>query len=616
MGLNRFPWWKNAIIIAVVLLGFLYALPNLYGEDPAIQISGVGAVEADQTLEDKIDTLLAQANISVKAVHLEDHRLLYRFALPDAQMHAKEIIDKALSTDYIAALNLAPAAPEWMAKIGAHPMKLGLDLRGGVHFLLEVDMQAALQRRLEGYVNQLRVSLREQNILYNSIDLASDGKLYLRFPAIEARDQAFGFIARQVPELTLQKQGDVTLVGDLSLQEQNTVRDYAIEQTMTTLRNRVNELGVAESVVQRQGMNRIVVELPGIQDTARAKEILGKVATIEFRLADPAQSSTTGLVERAPVGYVAYKDREGRTVFLQKRIILNGDQIVGAQSDFDQYGQPAVSIRIRGNIGLFTQVTRENVGKPMATVYIETRFEERDVNGEKIRVPVRKEEVISVARINQALGSSFQISGLNQDEARNLALLLRAGALPADIDIVEERTIGPSLGAENIKMGLRSMEVGLVLVLVFMLMYYRGCGFIANIGLVCNLVLLVAVLSLINATLTLPGIAGIVLTLGMAVDANVLIYERIREELRSGSSIQHSIHAGFEKAFSTILDSNLTTMIAGVVLFSIGSGPIKGFAVTLIMGLLTSVFTAVTVSRAMVNAVYGGRQVKRISIGI
>jgi preprotein translocase subunit SecD len=616
MGLNQFPWWKNALIIFVVLLGFIYALPNLYGEDPAIQISGVGAVEVDQSLADRINSLLANENIEVKSVTVDSGRILYRFIDPNQQILAKEVIDKNLSNDYISALNLAPATPRWLTAIGAHPMKLGLDLRGGVHFLLQVDMQSAVSRRLNAYVDDIRKLLRDQQIHYSNVDVAPNGKLYVAAADAQARDQAFATIREHMPELAFEKQSDTSLVGGLSQIEEKTVLDNSIEQTLTTLRNRINELGVAESVVQRQGLNRIAVELPGIQDTARAKEILGKVATIEFRLASTEQSNG-GLVGRIPAGYSAYKDREGRTVYLQKRIILTGDRIVGAQSDFDQYGRPSVSIRIRGDINGFNQVTRENVGNPMATVYIETRFEEREVNGEKVRVPIRKEEVISVATIQQALGSSFQINGLqNQEEARNLALLLRAGALPTDIDIIEERTIGPSLGAENIKMGMHSMIAGLALVLGFMLMYYRGCGLIADIGLVCNLILLVAVSSLVGVTLTLPAIAAMVLTLGMAVDANVLIYERIREELRAGASIQHSIYAGFEKAFATILDSNLTTMIAGVVLFTIGSGPIKGFAVTLIIGLLTSVFTAVTVSRAMVNAVYGGRSVKKISVGI
>lgn len=622
MGLNRYPMWKNLVIIGVMLLGLLYALPNLYGEDPAIQVSAKNEQSFAPEQVTKLQQRLDREGYAVKSMDVESPtQLTIRLKSQEAQLKAKDVVDQVLGTDdYVSALNLASATPKWLEALGASPMKLGLDLRGGVHFLMEVDVDAAIGQREKGYLSELRTELRKEKLRYRNIRQARDGGLVIQLRDPSLRGQFSKFIHSKFREYTIAplneaKSNQMRL--QLSELEVKDIRDHAIEQSITTMRNRVNELGVAEAVVQRQGMNRIVVQLPGIQDTARAKEIIGKTATLEFLLVDQEADVNAAMQGRIPPGTKLIYDENNRPYVFKSQVILSGENIVGATSDFDEYGKPAVGIRVGGSTGHFTKVTRENKGKLMGTIYKETRFEDRIINGQKHRVKKNVERAISVATIRSALGNRFQISNVGTaDEARNLALLLRAGALPAPVDIIEERTIGPSLGLENIKMGMNSIMGGLLLVLGFMAVYYRQFGVIANIALVANLVLLMAILSAVGATLTLPGIAGVVLTLGMAVDANVLIFERIREEIRNGVGPQACIYSGFEKALVTILDANITTFIAALVLFTIGSGPIKGFAVTLTIGLVTSVFTAVMVSRAIVNGWYGERRLKKLPIGI
>jgi len=622
MVLNRYPLWKNAIIILIIIVGIIYALPNLYGEDPAIQILGERGVLVDDALATRVKQVLDKNNFVYKKFDLSNNTLLIRLQNAESQLQAKDVVKAELGDGYVVALNLAPATPTWLTALGATPIKLGLDLRGGVHFLMEVDIDSAIAKRTESYVMELRSRLRDENLRYSGINLQRQGTIAITARDADTRDKILEFTNKNFPELIFSampnETGDsYTVIGKLSSTELKSANDYVMEQSLTTLRNRVNELGVAEALVQRQGSNRIIVQLPGVQDTARAKEIIGKTATLEFLMVDSDADVGSALNGNIPIGSKLLYDRDQRPWVLKNRVILSGDSIIGATSGMDEFGRAAVFVRVGGNTSLFRQVTQENVGKQMASVYIDTRVDEVDVNGEKRKIKRTKEEIISVATIQSALGSSFQITGVGDvEEARNLALLLRAGALPATIDFVEERTVGPSLGLENIEMGVRSVIVGLILVLVFMAAYYSLFGVFANVALVVNLILLLALLSLIGATLTLPGIAGIVLTLGMAVDGNVLIDERIREELRNGTGPQASIHAGYEKALVTILDANITTLIAGLALFSLGSGPIKGFAVTLSVGLLTSVFSGVMVSRMLANFWYGGRNVKKLAIGM
>lgn len=618
MLLNRYPRWKNVLVVVLLLVGFVYALPNMFGEEPAVQISALKQGRIDAAFQTRVEHALKAADIPYRITVHPDNMLL-RFKSTNTQLKAKDLLESTLGRDYMVALNLAPAVPNAFRFIGASPMKLGLDLRGGVHFLLQVDMPAAQKRHLESMAEMLRTRLREEKIRYRTIGVQQLA-LNLRFQSAETQAQALKLMKQEFPGLvtTLTQDGESYFIhANLSEQQEKEMRDYAIDQSMTTLRNRVNELGVAEAIVQRQGAERIVVELPGVQDTAHAKEILGKTASLNFYIVNHEHDARQYMNSKPPAGTVLYYDREGRPTLFDRKVVLSGESIVSAQSGIDEYGKAEVNITLGGNTRYFSKITGENIQNQMGTVFIETHFEDMDVDGEVKRVSKTTYEVISVATIQSRLGNRFRISNMSSpQEARNLALLLRAGALPAPIDIVEERIIGPSLGMENITMGMISLGVGLALVLLFMMGYYRFFGLLADIALLMNLVLLVAVLSIIGATLTLPGIAGIVLTMGMAVDANVLIFERIREELRNGSTVQASISAGFDKAFITIVDAQLTTFIAALALFSIGSGPIKGFAITLIIGLLTSVFTAVTVSRAMVNALFGGKTLKRLSIGI
>lgn len=620
--MNRYPMWKYAVLGLILLFSFIYAVPNLFGEDHAVQISNSQGIAASGEMVESIKHALEKAKIQYKAVELEnDETVLIRFNSAQAQLEGQDVLQSLMSKQWTVALNLAPVTPKWLSALGAEPMKLGLDLRGGVHFLVEVDLESAIHRRSESYLTEIRNVLREGKLRYLKIAMPSSSEVSLLFREKEARDESFKILVQNLPELEFSRlqAGELfEIQGRINQQVIQDIRNQTVEQTIITLRNRVNELGVAESVVQRQGLNHVVVELPGIQDTARAKDILGKTATLEFKLRDHDHDVSEALSGRPIPGAKLYYDKEGIPVLLKNRVLLSGDAIIGAVVGTDsQTGRPAVNIRVGGaGLGLFKKETRDNVGKQMGVVYIETRTVEAKQNDNVIKKTETEESVISVARINSALGSQFQITGLTLNEAKNLSLFLRAGALPASISIVEERTVGPSLGEENIKMGLLSIQVGFLAVLVAMILYYSLFGLIANLALFMNVILLVALLSLIGATLTLPGMAGIVLTIGMAVDANVLIFERIREELRNGMSPQGAIHSGFERAMSTIIDSNLTTLIVGVILFGIGSGPIRGFAITLCIGILTSMITAIMGTRAIVNMVYGGRHVKQLRVGI
>ncbi|MCC2606322.1 protein translocase subunit SecD [Planctobacterium marinum] len=613
--LNHTPVWKATLVFLVVAFFTLYASPNLYGEDPAVQISAERTAPVDTNLLDQVQSILAERNIATKSVALEDQKILVRLADNDTQLQAQEALDIALSDDYIAAINLAPATPEWLKSLGASPMKLGLDLRGGVYFLMEVDMDTALNTKLEDTVSDFRTALREENIRYRRV-VKEGNVVEIQFRDEATKDEAKFFLRNSRGDWQYSDQDDLTLVAQMSEQTLAETKDYAIKQNITIMRNRVNQLGVAEPVIQRQGPDRIVVQLPGIQDTARAKQILNATATIELRMVDQDNDLNSAISGRVPAGSQLIEDENGTPVLLKKRVMLTGNHIVDANSGVDEYGRPQVSISLDSEGGSkMTRGTRDNVGKPMATVFIEYEpTRERTAEG-KLKFE-KKERVISVATIQAVLGSSFRITGLDTPgEARNLALLLRAGALIAPIQIVEERTVGPSLGQQNISQGTDAIVLGFVIVLAFMLIYYKGFGVVANVALAANLILIIGVMSLIpGATLTLPGMAGIVLTVGMAVDANVLIFERIREELRDGRSPQQSIHHGYDSAFSTILDANITTLIAALILFAVGTGPIKGFSVTLMVGIVTSMFTAIILTRAIVNSIWGGKRLSKLSI--
>ena len=618
--MNRYPLWKYLLILAVVLVGTIYALPNLYGDDPALQISPLRGAVLDEGTRQRVEEELKDAGLSYRSMTLEKQRLTIRFADTETQLKARDRLSQALGERYVVALTLLPAMPQWLASLGAAPMYLGLDLRGGVHFLMEVDMDAAIRQAEERYVDDIRAVLRKEKIRYLAITRMQGGGIEIKLRSPEARARASDLIAREYRGLVrheVDRDGGYYLQLFLSDQEIRDTKKFAIQQNIITLRKRVNELGVAEPVIQQQGENRIVVQLPGVQDPARAKEILGATATLEFRMADETASVEDALAGRVPPGLRLYRQRDGRPILLKKRIIVTGDQIIDAASGIDQQsGSPAVFITLDSKgARKMAETTKENLGKPMAVVFIETKPQTRIVDGKKVKTTKTVQEVINVATIRDQFSKRFQITGLSStEEARNLALLLRAGALAAPIEIVEERTVGPSLGKDNIAQGFQSVVIGFVLVLLFMALWYRVFGLVANLALALNLVLIVALLSMLQATLTLPGIAGIVLTVGMAVDANVLIFERIREELRIGNSPQASIQAGYSKALSTIADANITTLIAAVVLYSFGTGPIKGFAVTLSLGILTSMFTAIMGTRAVINLLYGGKRLKTLSI--
>ena len=617
--LNKYPLWKYALIVLVLVVGFIYSAPNLYPDDPAVQISGASsALQVNQADLDRVSKALVDAKIAVKGVSLgEKGSGLIRLTNQEDQLPAKDVVRKALGDDYVVALNLAQTTPQWLRNLGASPMKLGLDLSGGVHFLLEVDMDKAMSARMKVYEGEVKTLLRKERVRYRSLP-QQDGGIMLGFADDATREQARALIRKNFNdfELTTTERNDLAVLR-LALTQAKVaeIREYSIKQNLTTVRNRVNELGVAEPLVQRQGANRIVVELPGVQDTAEAKRILGKTANLEFRFgAEPGASKATTEV---------FEFREGgRSAAVERGLIITGDQVTDAQASFDEHGRPQVNIRLDGHGGeLMSRATRSNVGRSMAVIFIEqkpvTRYVKQTVDGVEKDVAVQsfveEKKIISLATIQSPLGSQFRITGLNgQGESSELALLLRAGGLAAPMYFAEERTIGPSLGADNITKGIDASLWGMLFVSLFIIAIYRGFGVIATVALAGNMVLLLALMSLLGATLTLPGIAGIVLTMGMAVDANVLIFSRIREELKAGMSVQRAIHEGFNRAYTAIIDANLTSLLVGGILFAMGTGPVKGFAVTMSLGIFTSMFTAVMVTRAMVNLTCGGRDIKKL----
>lgn len=617
-----YPLWKNLLLIVLVVVGLIYALPNLYSEQPVVQVSvaaGAHGINMADT-QQRVMEILNKNGVPHGNIEVSDQGLIIPFRSTDQQLLAFDQIKPVLGENFTVALNLVPATPAWMNYFSAVPMKQGLDLRGGVHFLLEVDVDSVLSRRYEGLMKGFGVTLREHKIRYIGIRRVANTGIEIKFrdePTLQAAESE---LKDKYPELLISTRPDqLTIEAKMAPQELNQTRQATIEQTIGILRNRVNELGVGEAVVQQQGATRISVDLPGIQDAAHAKQILGGTATLEFRMVDaehdPVMAKQTGIVPFQSKLYMM----DGQPVLLLRQVVLSGDAITSATSSFDQQtATPAVQIQLGGGgEQLFSKVTRDSIGKRMAIVFVENKTLTETINGETKHTSHREERVISAPVIQSALGNNFQITGLSDvKEAANLSLLLRAGALPAAIYPIEELTVGPSLGKENIKRGLISLEVGMLLILIVMLIYYRFFGLVANIALFLNLVFLSALMSIIGATLTLPGIAGFVLTVGMAVDANVLIYERIREELRLGLSPHAAIQVGYDRAFATIFDSNLTTMIVGLVLFAVGSGPVRGFAVILCLGLLTSMLTSITYTRAIVNLVYGYRNVKKLSIGI
>ncbi|ALU44094.1 MULTISPECIES: protein translocase subunit SecD [Pseudoalteromonas] len=618
--LNKYPMWKYLLVLAVLAVGILYATPNLYGRDPAIQVSGTKGTNADLSVLDQVNKTLKDNSLTVKSTALENGQVLIRFTNVEDQLKAQDLLRNTLSDDYISAINMSPAQPDWLKNLGANPMKLGLDLSGGVHFTMEVDMATAMDKAFEQMEQDYKSDLREEKLRYRSIRrVANSDRIQVVMRSDEDRDAAERFLKKRYPgNLFINDSSNgLAFFSTLSEPKIKELRDYAIKQNETIIRNRINQLGVAEPNVQRQGAERIIVQLPGVQDTARAKEILGATATLEFREVDQNADARAAAQGRVPPGSEVIMHQAGYPVVVKKRVVLEGSHITGAQSGLDEYQRPKVSINLDSKGGAkMSAFTKRAIGKPMATVFIEYKPSGKvDKNG-KALPPIKVEEVINVATIQARLNSSFQITGINTPaEAHNLSLLLRAGALVAPIQIVEERTVGPSLGQENIQAGMTAVVLGFAFVLAFMLMYYKGFGLVANLALAANLVMIVGVMSMIpGATLTLPGIAGIVLTVGMAVDANVLIFERIREELGEGRSPQQAVHHGYDSAFSTIFDANITTLIAAVILFSVGTGPIAGFAVTLAIGILTSMFTAIVGTRAVINAVIGGKRINSLSI--
>lgn len=614
--LNRYPLWKYILLIITIIIGTLYALPNLYGEDPAIQINGArGTTLTDKTLE-RVKSVLDTNQIQIKAITMDDRSILVRFFNQDVQLKARDLITTELGNDYIIALNLAPATPAWLQVFRAEPMKLGLDLRGGVHFLMEVDMETVLLKLQEQTTDTVKDALTNKKIEFLSSEKFDGYGVKINFADSGLRDQASSELARFAQQLAVKNNGDTGLTAVPTQQRTSEAKENALQQNLTILRNRVNQLGVAEPIVQRQGSDRIVVELPGIQDTARAKEILGATATLEFRLVNQNVDTFNLSKGRVPGDTEIKNMRDGRPIALYKKVILTGDHITDASYRTDQTGFPMVSISLDSAGGsIMTKVTQQNLKKPMATLFVEYKDSgKKDENGRSILV--KNEEVINSATIQGVFGSQFQITGLDGiEEARQLSILLRAGALIAPIQIVEERTIGPTLGAQNIAKGFQASLWGFVASVIFMIAYYRVFGIIASIALSVNLVMIVGVMSLLpGATLTMPGIAGIVLTVAIAVDANVLIYERIKEELRNGRSVQQAIHEGYKGAFSTILDANLTTIITAIILYAVGTGSIKGFAITTTIGVATSMITAIAGTRAIVNLRYGGKRIDKLSI--
>ena len=612
---NHYSLWKNISIILVFLISIIYSLPNLYGDDPSVQVSHI-VNKLTQAQASDIETTIKNTGTPLKTYQFKDGRVLARLTNTDDQMKIADLLRDKMGNNYTVALNLAPTTPSWLQAIGAQAMYLGLDLRGGVHFLLEVDIDAAVKQAEERYNDDLRLALREAKIHYQNVS-KDNGFIKVILKDTNDKAELLALLGKDFRGLTVTEPEAAEQVWlKISDSDAREIKKSAVAQNMTTLRNRVNELGVAEPVIQQQGVNRIMVQLPGVQDTSRAKEILGTTATLEYRLVDTEHDVQQAVAGHPPIGSRLYYEKNGNPILLDKRIIITGDQIVDSASSSDDDGRPSVSISLNGigasKMGKLTQVS---IGKPMAVVFIEYKIETRIVNGEKVRHKEKVEKVISVATIQGVFSKRFQTTGLDSpQEARNLSLLLRAGALAAPVDIVEERTVGPSLGQDNIDKGMMSFLVGFALVVFFMAVYYKVFGLIANAALAFNVVIVVAILSMLQATLTLPGIAGIILTVGMSVDANVLIFERIKEEINNGNTPQSSIFSGYDKAFATILDSHFTNLVVAVVLFAFGTGSVKGFAVTLIIGILSSMFTAITGTRMIINWIYGNKHVEKLSI--
>lgn len=612
---NHYSLWKNIGIILVFVVSIIYALPNLYGDDPSVQISHV-VNKLSQAQADDIEKSIKETGAPLKTLEFKDGKILARLTNTDDQMKVADLLRDKMGNDFTVALNLAPTTPAWLQAVGAQAMYLGLDLRGGVHFLLEVDMDAAVKQAEDRYTDDLRLALRDAKIHYQSVNKDS-GFIKITLKSVDEKTELMALLNKNFRGLTItEPQVDNQIWLQMSEADIREIKKNAVGQNMTTLRNRVNELGVAEPVIQQQGDSRIMVQLPGVQDTTRAKEILGTTATLEYRLVDTEHDVQQALSGHVPIGSRLYYEKNGSPILLDKRIIITGDQIVDSASSSDDDGRPAVSVTLNGiGAAKMGKLTQESIGKPMAVVFIEYKNETKIVNGEKIRHKEKVEKVISVATIQGVFSKRFQTTGLDSpQEARNLSLLLRAGALAAPVDIVEERTVGPSLGQDNIDKGMLSFIVGFALVVFFMAIYYKLFGMIANLALAFNVVIVVAILSMLQATLTLPGIAGIILTVGMSVDANVLIFERVKEEIHNGNSPQTAIFIGYEKAFGTIFDSHFTNLVVAIVLFAFGTGSVKGFAVTLIIGILSSMFTAITGTRMIINWIYGDKRVEKLSI--
>ena len=613
--MNQYPLWKNLMVLAVLILGIWFALPNFYGEDPAVVISKENGQVFSESEVKEIGEYLQEQSSRYTSINQKSNQILIRFDQVEEQLFASETMRPYLGRSATVALSFAPRTPNWIDAVGLKPMSLGLDLRGGVHFKFQVDLGAAIEQRLNQYIADINKALIDKRIRRS---VTKQGNVInIEFSENNDLSIARTLIREIDPLLQITKVSDIKPILQVQMTEDQLRerRDFAIQQNILTMRNRVNELGVAEPIVQRQGLDRIVVQLPGVQDPTQAERILGATATLEFRMVCENESAFEAEDKgRAPIGCELFADRGGTPVLLKKKTIVSGNQLIDASQTFSE-GRPAVSIRLdnKGSREML-ETTKRNLNKPMAVLFIQQRQETKRQNGELITSSVLDKEVINIATIRGVFSSQFQITGVSVFEAKDLAILLRAGALAAPIFKVEEKTVGPSLGQDNINRGFQAMLIGLALVLVFMVIYYKGFGLIANIGLLINLTLVMALLSLLQASLTLPGIAGIVLTVGMAVDANVLIFERIREEIRIGNSPQASITAGYKKAFGTIADANITTLIAALVLFTFGTGPIKGFAVTLTLGIITSMFTAIIASRAIVNVVYGQRTISRLRI--
>ena len=626
--LNQTAWWKYTVIALVLAVGSFYALPNVFGNDPGVQVRGARGLAVDGIVLSRVEGLLDGESVGVKSIARDADGIKIRFNDTESQLKARDLIEQELGNDYTTALTLLSGAPAWLTNSGASPMYLGLDLRGGVHFLLEVDMDNAIARARERYAGDIKSLLRDGKLRYRNVRANPAGDIEITLRDGTQLQQARDLIERQLPELQVRadERRAGMLVARMRDDQVDEIKEFALEQNMTALRNRIDQLGVAEPVVQQQGDDRLVIQLPGVQDTARAKRILGRAATLEMHLVDEERNTEAVESGQAPPGSRLYKFRDDRRILLFKRVIYSGENIIDAAASLDtQTGSPIVSITLDAAGARINQrITGDNVGNRMAVVYLEITSETKkdadgnvvsDERGQPLRVSSKIEEVLTAPVIRDQLGKRYQIEGLDSvAEARDLALMLRSGALAAPVEIVEERTVGPSLGQANISQGFTSVMAGFLLVLIFMLVYYRVFGMTATVALTLNLALMVAVLSFFQATLTLPGVAGIVLTVGMAVDANVLIFERIREEMRNGNSPQASIHLGYDRALSTIVDANITTLIAAIVLFNFGTGPIKGFAVTLSIGILTSMFTAIMVTRMLINWCYGGRTVRRLSI--